>query len=451
MKKTLLAVLTIFLVNSAMSAELKTDKWEGHAILPDEQQLPLELTIYRQSYGPTANVSSPAQGVATIPVNDLTITAGSITMALPTLGAHLSLQTRADKCLVGKLTQGIQLPVELCPVADETVKDAAVQELQFQATDGTWLSGSLYTPAQGNVRTIALIAHGSGPTDRAGTFGNHQLYDKLPRQLAADNIAVFSYDKRGIRRSQGNYIEAGVSDLTADYLAAHRFLSTQFPDAAIGFVGHSEGSTVVAMAANQVTPDFLMSLGGVGLSGIDAIVLQDKTESMAKGATAEQAQVLQQVAQAFYQRVLAARDNAEREASIAALLNDLTPQQRDIYDTYGATTYTLSQDNIHDAALHGILATDPTHYWSKLCVPTLIMNGDKDVQVPAEENVSGLQQALANCTHANIDVVILPNYNHMFQATDDGNVALYQSLPNGFDKSVTQKISSWIHSVVSAE
>lgn len=71
-----------------------------------------------------------------------------------------------------------------------------------------WLSGRLFLPAQGEVDTIAIIAQGSGPTDRDGSFGQHKLYDKLALNLAADNIAVFSYDKRGIRRSQGNYIEA---------------------------------------------------------------------------------------------------------------------------------------------------------------------------------------------------------------------------------------------------
>lgn len=451
MKQTLLAVLTIFLVNSASSAELDSEKWAGHATLPDQQQLPLELTIYHQSYGSTANVSSPAQGIANIPVKDLTITPENITMALPTLGAQLALQPQTEQCLVGALTQGIQIPVELCKVATEDKEFATVQPLQFQAADGNWLSGSLYVPEHGDVGTIALIAHGSGPTDRAGTIAKHQLYDNLARQLANDNIAVFTYDKRGIRRSQGNYITTDINDLASDYLAAHKMLSTLYPNAAIGFVGHSEGSTVIAMAANQVTPKFLISLGGVGLNGIDAIVLQDKTESMAKGATLEQAETLQQIAEAFYQRVLTATNDAEREASISALLAELTPAQRDIYQTYGAPSYTMSQDTIHDAALHGILATDPTRYWRELCLPTLIMNGDKDVQVPAQENVSGLQQALANCSKANIDTVILPNYNHLFQATQDGNVELYQSLPNGFDTKVSQTIANWIYAVVSAE
>ncbi|WP_411359808.1 MULTISPECIES: alpha/beta hydrolase family protein [unclassified Pseudidiomarina] len=448
MKKIFIALLTIFLVNSASSAERQTEKWAGHATLPDQQQLPLELTIYQQSYGATANVNSPAQGIANIPVNNLVLGPSSISMTLPTLGAELALREGSDQCWSGELIQGIEIPVEMCQVAVESTADTQVQELQFQSADGHWLSGSLYVPEQGKINTIALIAHGSGPSDRAGTIGKHLLYNNLARQLASDDIAVFSYDKRGIRRSQGNYIAADVSDFTTDYLAAYQLLSERYPNAAIGFVGHSEGSTVIAMAANQVTPKFLISLGGVGLNGIDAIVLQDKTESMAKGATLEQAETLQHIAEAFYQRVLVATSDADREASIAALLAELTPAQRNIYQTYGASSYTLSPDNIHDAALHGILGTDPTRYWRELCLPTLIMNGDKDVQVPAQENVAGLQQALTNCKEADIETVILPNYNHLFQATQDGNVELYQNLPNGFDTKVTQRIAKWIHAVV---
>lgn len=453
MKKLLLTVLAMFLLtsvfNEANGEEISQKRWVGELRLPNEQSLPLELTLYTQSYGTTANLSSPAQGVSNIPATELAVSEHGLAMMLPTLGAELSLTTQEDRCLHGELKQGVALAVKLCPATPAA--EEPEQSWPFQADDGVWLSGRLFLPAQGEVDTIAIIAQGSGPTDRDGSFGQHKLYENLALNLAAENIAVFSYDKRGIRRSQGNYIEADVSDFTADYLAAQRFVRAQFPHAAIGYIGHSEGSTVVAMAANKVAPSFVVSLGGVGLKGIDAIVLQDKTESMAKGATAAQALVLQDIASDFYQAVLAAENNQDRESTIRELLAQLTPAQRDIYNTYGANTYTLAIDNIHDAGLHGILATDPTQYWRELCLPTLIMNGNKDVQVPAEANTTGIRQALASCADTRIEVAILPNYNHMFQTTEDGSVDRYQQLPNGFGREVTQRIAQWIHSVKSSD
>jgi len=430
-------------------------KWAGHVALPNGQQMPLELEVFKTPHTTTANVRSPAQGVQNIPVTAFRQTVNTLSMQLPTLGAALQLQPNNEGCLAGALNQGMALPVELCPTQSLTHDDylaslpegvTELDELRFQSADGSWLSGTLYQPVNQPQAPVVILSGGSGASDRDGSFAGKKPYRNFGIELAKQGIALFTFDKRGVRRSGGDYTQATVEQYAQDIQAAYQLIRSMkaINPEKIGFVGHSEGATVVAMALAEVNADFVISLGGVGLNGIDAIVLQDKTESMARGASAEQAEVLQQIAREYYAIVLNAPDDKAREQQAKAWLASLSEQQRDVYQQYGADTYTLAVDNVNDKALFSILATDPTQHWQRVCVPALILNGDKDVQVPAVENVAGLEQALASCRHPATKVKILANYNHMLQPTTDGNIELYAELPEGFDENLSTDIAAWI-------
>lgn len=453
MKKTILAVL-LGSMSLIVNAAEEHSKWAGHIALPNGQQMPLEFETFKADSLTTANVRSPAQGTQNIPVTELNKTEDGWSFKLPTLGASMLL--KHDKsCLTGELNQGIALPVSLCPAKslnnDEYLaalppQVAEMRNLYFYSADGTKLSGTLYHPANNTKAPVVILAGGSGPTDRDASFAGKKPYRNLGVELAKQGIALFTFDKRGVRRSGGDYTQATVEDYVKDTQAAFELIKTMktIQPINIGLAGHSEGATVVAMSAPEIRPDFVISLGGVGLNGIDAIVLQDKTESIGRGATEQQAQLLQQIAADYYRIVLNAKDDEQRLQQAKDLLDNLNEQQREVYQQFGADAYTLDIKNVNDKALFSILSTDPTQYWQKVCAPVLVLNGDKDVQVPAAENVQGLKQAIVACPHGANKFVVLPGYNHMFQPTTDGNVKLYAKLPEGFDESTSKIIATWI-------
>ena len=453
MKKTLLAALfsSMTLMVNATDVHMK---WSGHIALPNGQQMPLEFETFKADSLITANVRSPAQGSQNIPVTGLNKTEDGWSFKLPTLGASMLLK-HDKRCLTGELNQGIALPVSLCP-AESLSNDnhlamlppqvAEMRNLYFYSADGTRLSGTLYHPANNTKAPVVILAGGSGPTDRDASFAGKKPYRNFGIELAKQGIALFTFDKRGVRRSGGDYTQATVEDYVKDTQAAYELIKTMksIQPKKIGLAGHSEGATVVAMATPEIKPDFVISLGGVGLNGIDAIVLQDKTESIGRGATEQQAQLLQQIAADYYRIVLNAKDDEQRLQQAKDLLAKLNEQQREVYQQFGADAYTLDIKNVNDKALFSILSTDPTQYWQKVCAPVLVLNGDKDVQVPAAENVQGLKQAVVACPHPANKFVVLPDYNHMFQPTTDGNVKLYKSLPEGFDTKVSNLIVQWL-------
>jgi len=58
-------------------------------------------------------------------------------------------------------------------------------------------------------------------------------------------------------------------------------------------------------------------------------------------------------------------------------------------------------------------------YWEKPDTPVLVLNCDKDSQVPAKQNVAGIVSA-GKQGHSDVSNRILPTPNHMFQTAQTG-------------------------------
>ncbi len=118
---------------------------------------------------------------------------------------------------------------------------------------GTTLAGTLFLPTRPAVAAVVLV-HGSGQESR-------QL--SLAGQLAARDIAVLTYDKRGVGASGGVYVgpEVGTNNVAAanlrllatDASAALTALVAQLParHGPVGLLGGSQAGWVIPLAAQQ--------------------------------------------------------------------------------------------------------------------------------------------------------------------------------------------------------
>jgi uncharacterized protein len=134
---------------------------------------------------------------------------------------------------------------------------------------------------------LVIIVAGSGPTDRNG---NNPLgvisdaYKQLADSLILADIATFRYDKRGVGASAAALVDqskTSFNDLVTDVVDWVRFFQNQSKWKSIYIVGHSEGSLMGILAAQQVQVNGLISLAGAG-QNIEHIVLQ---QSKNNGAT----------------------------------------------------------------------------------------------------------------------------------------------------------------------
>lgn len=450
---SLAVMLSISTVSAtATSNDVKLQRWQGQIVLPDKQELPFALELFDHGSYLTANAQSPAQGVDVLPVSDLQITELDMRFSLPVLGAQVQTEKAENGCLRGTLHQGIDLPLHICPDgafepfrltdgkhgSNELVKFAGQQP-------GIFLAGTLSKPRNVKKPPVIVIAQGSGPSDRDGQVGPHRPYQALAEQLVEQGFAVLRFDKRGVRQSNGDYASSTAETFANDLSAAFAFLAQRddINIERIGVAGHSEGSHVAAIAANRSGFDFVISLSGVGLDGIDAIVLQDGTETLAKGASAEQAKRLQQIAERYYRILLDAPDDTARITQLKQYLASLNADDKAIYQQWGEPSYTLNLQNAEADGLYSILASQPAKDWSKVTVPVLLLNGDKDVQVPANENLKALAATLKAAGNSKVHVELMANLNHMFQTTENGSTEEYAQLTESFSPRATKVIVQW--------
>jgi uncharacterized protein len=120
------------------------------------------------------------------------------------------------------------------------------EEVSFNS-NGTMLAGSIVFPEKGPIHAVAVFVHGSGRMTRDM---------ELAKKFAAEGIAAFVYDKRGVGRSGGNFSEGYCSEnclqvLADDAVAAVNFLSghQRLKNIPIGLTGFSQGGWIVPLAA----------------------------------------------------------------------------------------------------------------------------------------------------------------------------------------------------------
>ncbi len=160
------------------------------------------------------------------------------------------------------------------------VKDSSV----VLSTPKGNLYGTLTMPAAKVPVPLVIVIAGSGPTDRNGNQGmrmrnNSLLY--LGDSLAKLGIATLRYDKRGIAASKmaapdeaslrfGNYIE--------DAAAWVRKFSGDKRFSKIFICGHSEGSLIGMVAAQQAPVAGFISIAGAGTPA-DSVILRQLAAS----------------------------------------------------------------------------------------------------------------------------------------------------------------------------
>jgi len=86
---------------------------------------------------------------------------------------------------------------------------------------------------------------------------------------------------------------------------------------------------------------------------------------------------------------------------------------------------------------------DPLPTLKKVQCPVLVLNGSKDLQVPAAENLALIQKALEEAGNKEISVKEIPDLNHLLQHAESGTPAEYGAIEETISPEVLQLISDW--------
>ena len=278
------------------------------------------------------------------------------------------------------------------------------------------LNGTLYAPIrQNNTTNLVILIAGSGPTNRDGNqigLTNNSL-KLLAESLVKNGIAVYSYDKRIFAQmAAGKLDEASLSfdNFIDDAKAVVLYFKNQKKYHSITIAGHSEGALIGMVAANG-NADAYISIAGAGRP-IDEVLL----EQIGKQAPFLKEEVEKNLA------TLKSGNTFELKNQMLASLFRASVQP-----------YMISWIKYH-----------PQNEIKKLQIPSLLINGDKDIQVSVQD-AQLLQQAKPDA-----QLQIIPNMNHIFKAIkgdDTENKASYTNPELPICTELTSIITTFIRSL----
>lgn len=141
------------------------------------------------------------------------------------------------------------------------------------------LKGSLFVPSGKPTFPVLVIIAGSGPTDR---YGNNPMgvkansYKMIADALTKENVAVLSFDKRGIAKSMGavkTETDLRFDDYVNDVVQWIQLLQKDKRVKEIFIAGHSEGSLIGMLAAQKIKVQGYISVAGPA-RGIAEIIIE---------------------------------------------------------------------------------------------------------------------------------------------------------------------------------
>ena len=418
--------------------------------------------VFRISEGPegrlVALADSPDQHAFDIPVNEVVCSGKTIRLNLKALRSVYEGSFTNESTIDGKLIQGkSEMPLLLKRVASvpQPPKRPQTPKRPYpygeeavsitNTTAGITLAGTLTLPRTKGPFAAVVLLTGSGPQDRDETVLSHRPFLVLSDYLTRQGFAVLRTDDRGVGESTGVFDGATILDFKTDALACVNYLRhrPEIKPGAVGVLGHSEGASVAILAAAESKDvAFVVSLAGVGIKGYDNMVLQDYLSVKQGGASEAEAAWVRDWVKRFYKVPLEVKDDAAAEAQLRAMYAAIRPEEKAAASRMGGIT--LDPKFAVTPGMRFGLAFDPVPFLSKVKCPVLALNGNKDVQVPALENLRGLETGLQTAGNQRVITKNLPNLNHLFQTVVPGGPTAYGEIEETMSPIALSAISDWL-------
>lgn len=428
--------------------------WDG-TLEAGATRLRIVFHIRTTDGGTTATMDSVDQAATGIPVSAVSREGDAVKLEVAAIGGRFEGALQADgRTLRGRWIEAAldlpftltrreagdaapavrrpQMPARPFPYREEDVAyDNAAAKARLAATL-TLPSGA------GPFLAVVLIA-GSGPLDRDETLFAHKPFLVLADHLTRRGFAVLRADKRGVGKSTGDYASATTADFTTDVEAAIAYLRTrpEIDGGRIGLIGHSEGGLIAPRIAAATPLAFIVLMAGPGRRGDQILLTQSRLLSEAAGMAEREIEQALAVNRALFAAVRDTADRSEAAARARAILVEMGKP-------LGMSDATIEEavQKVTSAWFHYFLRYDPVPVLRQVKSPVLAINGSKDLQVAARENLAAIRAALA--ANGDVETVELPGLNHLFQTAKTGAASEYGEIEETIAPSVLELISRWV-------
>jgi len=439
-------ILIVFLLPAVAMAQV-SGYWKGTLDL-GPQQLEIGFDI-KNDDSLTAALDVPAQGAYGIPAecsfkdNDLIINIKSI-------GATYK-GSQNDEKIVGTFSQGgMDFPLELTKSDRQQIKKVRpqdpkepfnykVEDVSFEnSVDNITLAGTLTMPNGDGPFPAVVLVTGSGTQNRNEELMDHRPFLVVADHLTRNGIAVLRYDDRGFTPSQGDASTATSADLANDAQAAFNYLLSrkEIDHDNIGIIGHSEGGTINFMvAAREPRVAFIVSLAGPALKGCVLLKQQQRDILKAQGYSDEAIDFVN----ATNSKII---DIVEQSSDIDSAIVEINRYLAQ----FGTTQETINQytGQLCSPWMYYFLRHDPTDDIVAAQCPALLLNGTKDLQVNAKQNLSQFKRIAKQHGKKNLVIRKMKGLNHLFQHCTTGHPEEYYEIEETIAPEVLEIMTEFI-------
>jgi uncharacterized protein len=413
----------------------------------------------------TVTLDSPDQGAKNIPVGPVLMDNESVNIKAPLMLAEYKGKLTTDSTITGNWSQrGMTYPINLTRLKQEFALNRPQEPKPnppYKSVDVIFtnskanniqLAGTLTIPEGAGPFKAAIMITGSGAQNRNEELLGHKPFLVIADWLTRNGIAVLRFDDRGVAKSQGSQYGATSLDFSTDVEAAVDFLKQQkdINPKAIGLIGHSEGgliAPIVASKRNEIA--FIVSLAGPGVTGQQIILKQSGDISRLSGVSDEDIKKSGETNNKLFAVLKKEKDNKTAEEKIIALYKEILEKDKTSADdinkavsslksSFGESSYTW---------MRYFLFTDAASFWKKVKCPVLALNGEKDLQVSADENLSAIEKAVKSNGNKSVKAIKLPGLNHLFQHCQKGLPAEYGQIDETFSPEALKIMSDWINEI----
>lgn len=269
--------------------------------------------------------------------------------------------------------------------------------------DGIQLPGTLSLTKE---KTPLIIwIHGSGGVDRNG---NQPQYIKQFREAVnKQNIAFFSYDKRTANKNNIIFLKQGVlfNDFVLDAKKVVNHFKNDKRFTKIILVGHSQGSLVAMLALKDV--EKYISIAGAGET-IDKTLIKQVTK---------QNEYFGRLTEKYLKELKETGQIKNVDLNLRSLF---APQNQPFLSSW--------------------IALNPLKEIKKVKIPTLIINGNKDLQVQVTD-AENLKKSKPNTS-----LVIIDNMNHVLKdiQKEENNIKSYYSADFPLSEKLIETVVSFV-------
>lgn len=400
----------------------------------------------------------PEQNNVTLPLGDVLQSGGVVSFSVPAAHATYDGQLSADgQRLAGTWHQGgrdFSLAFAHTPKPFAFVRPQephgpypyVAEEVRYTNPVGhVPLAGTLTHPRGAGPFPAVLLITGSGQQNRDEEILGHKPFKLIADVLTRRGIAVLRVDDRGIGGSGGDFAAATTRDFATDVEAGLAYLrSRKDIDATrVGLLGHSEGGLIAPLvAAKDPRVAFLVLLAAPGVPGAQILKRQVAMLDAAAGTPAAQAAANEALTSQVVDTVAKETDPAKLKARLEAIL--------DAHTQPGAAPHLTPAEA--QAQLRAVMSPwyqtfvrlDPRPALEHVHCPVLALDGSKDLQVDAAENLPAIAAALKAGGNRDVTTRDFPNLNHLFQHCQTGLPSEYATIAQTMAPEVLDTIADWV-------